>query len=169
MIKKTIKKSINIISNPKKEFEELNKKSFDAVVWDYLILLLIVSVAAGIFSFLFSFLRAIYLDIFLNASIQYYRMFNYSLGRSTSLMFFYMFMGTFFMFLVSIILKPIFHRIKYNSLLKIILYSLTPFLMFSWLFSNPIPLLIWSLFLTYTGIKTHKSQHIKQDSIKKRY
>lgn len=168
MIKEAIKRGIRILSNPKKEFENLNSRTFESVVGDYMQLLVLVAVLAGFASFLYSLVRAIYLDFFLNVDLHYLNMLNYSLGRSTSLLFFYLFAGTFLLFFLSLILKPPFHIVKYISLLKILFYSLTPFLLFSWIFPNPLPLLIWSVFLLAIGIRNHKSFHIKEDSIHKR-
>lgn len=168
MIKEAIKRGIRILSNPKKEFENLNSRTFEPVVGDYMQLLVLVAVLAGFASFLYSLGRAIYLDFFLNVDLHYLNMLNYSLGRSASLSFFYLFAGTFLLFFLSLILKLSFHRVKYISLLKILFYSLTPFLLFSWIFPNPLPLLIWSVFLLSIGIRNHKSFHVKEDSIHKR-
>lgn len=168
MIKEPIKRGIRILSNPKKEFENLNSRTFESVVGDYMQLLVLVAVLAGFASFLYSLVRAIYLDFFLNVDLQYLNMLNYSLGRSASLIFFYLFAGTFLLFFLSLILKPLFHRVKYISLLKILFYSLTPFLLFSWIFSNPLPLLIWTAFLVAIGIRNYKHFYVKEDSIHKR-
>jgi len=163
-----IKKGIRILSSPKEEFESLNSRTFESVVWDYSILLLAASVASGLASLIYALARAFYLDLSLNIAIQYTGMINYSIGRSTSLVFFYLFAGTFLLFFLSMALKPFFRRIRYISLLKIMIYSMTPLLFFSWFLPNPLPLAIWSLFLLAAGIKFHKHLEVKKDSIQKR-
>lgn len=168
MIAEPIKNGLRILSSPKERFEELNGRTLESVVWDYLILLITSAIATGIFSLAYSIIWAIYLDIFVNVDIQYIRMINYSLGRSTSLIFLYLFLGTFLLFFISLIIKPFLRKIKYASLLKILFYSLTPLLLFSWIIPNPIPLGIWGLFLLAVGVKSYKPLEIKKDSIQKR-
>ena len=146
-----------ILINPHKEFSDLNKRTFETVVSDYIWMLVYVAIAAGSFNFLYSFFKATYLDFFLNTDIQYFRMINYSLGRSISLIFFYIFVGTFILFFISISIKTFFSEIKYMHLLAILIYSLSPLLIFSWLPFSPFALLIWSVFLFYIGIKLHKT------------
>ncbi len=168
MITGQVKKGIRILSNPKEEFENLNSRSFESVVWDYAVLLLAAAIIAGAFSLIYALARAFYLDLSLNITIQYIRMINYSIGRSTSLIFLYLFAGTFLLFFLSMALKLFFRRIRYISLLKILIYSMTPLIFFSWFLPNPLPLGIWSLFLLAVGVKSHKPLEIKKDSIQKR-
>jgi len=168
MVIEVIKRGISIIANPKEEFVKLNKRTLESVVGDYAILLVTVAILAGLSKLIYSVFNAFYLDASLDVSIQYGRMINYSLGISTSLVFFYLFAGTFLLFFLSFILKPFLHKIKYMSLLKILLYSLTPFLLFSWFLPNPLPLAIWSIFLLVTGVRTYEDEKIKRNSIGKR-
>ena len=168
MIKEPIKKGLKILSTPREEFDKLNNKSLESVVADYMKLLVMVAIAAAAFNLIYALFRGIYLDIFMNADVQYWRMINYSMGRSVSTLFLYFFSGTFLLFFLSLILKIFLIRIKYTSMLKIMFYSLTPFLLFSWIFFNPLPLAIWSVFLFIMGVKTHRSEQIKNKSIDKR-
>ena len=169
MVMRIIKRGIRILSNPEKEFEELNKRTLEGVVGDYIKLLVLVSVAAGLTSFLYSLIKVLYFDVTLNVDIQYFRMINYSFGRSIALTFFYLFSGTFLLFFLSLITRPFLRKINYTSILKIFIYSLTPMLLFGWIFSNPLPLLVWTAFLILIGVKNYKHLHIKKDSIHKRY
>jgi hypothetical protein len=168
MIIKQIKRGMVILASPRQEFTRLNKISLEEVVADYFRLLIAAGIAAGVFNLIYSLLRSLYLDIFVNITIEYWRMLNYSLGRSVSLIFLYLFAGTFLLFFLSIILKPFIKRVRYISLIKILIYSLMPFLLFSWFFQNPAPLAIWSLFLFIAGIKNYNDIKIKKDSINKR-
>ncbi len=168
MLINPIKSGIGILLNPEREFKSLNKRSLEPVVWNYAILLVASALMAGIFNLIFSIAKASYFDLLVDVGIQYMRMINYSIGRSTSIIFFYLFAGTFLLFFLSIILRPFFRNIKYASLLKILLYSATPMLLFGWLLTNPFPLAIWSMLLMYAGVKNHKCAKISKDSIEMR-
>ena len=160
MIKLQINQAIRILKNPEKEFGELSRRPLESLVGDYMRLLIAVSIAAGLFNFLFSFSKSAYLDLFANIDVQYLRMLNYSIGRSVSIIFFYVFSGTFLLFVFSAILKPFFRRIKYTNFLGLILYSMSPLLLFGWIASSQIPLGIWSLFLFAAGIKCGKNPRV---------
>ena len=166
---KHIRKGLRTLSNPEIEFCELENSTLEDVVGYYMLLLVATSMAAGLANFLFFFIKAVYLDIFLNVNIRYGTLLNYLLSRSVLLIFLYIFIGTFILFLISIALKLFFPKIKYTNLLKILLPSLTPFLLFVWIPFSPFPLIIWSSFMFVTGIKNHKIVDIKKGSIKQRY
>jgi hypothetical protein len=168
MIIKQIKRGLNILLRPEKEFKEINKHSFEKAVADYMKLLVSVGIVAGLLHLLFSIIKAFYLDLFLKIDIDYWRMINYTFSRSISIILFYIFAGTFLVFLISIILIPFFRKIKYVDLLRLLFYSLIPILLFAWLQFNPIPFAIWSIFLFIIGVRSYKSTIIKKDSIKKR-
>lgn len=168
MLIKPIKSGIRILFNPEKEFRLLNKRSLEPVVWDYAVVLAASAIMAGIFNLIFSIAKAVYFDLLVDISIQYPQMINYSIGRSTSIIFFYLFAGTFLLFFLSLALRPFFRNTSYTSLLKILLYSAMPVLLFGWFLANPLPLAIWSIFLIYTGVKSHKYAKIRKDSIEMR-
>ena len=163
-----IKNGMRILLNPEREFKLLNKRSLESVVWDYAYVLAAGAILAGAFNLIFSILRALYFDLLVDVSIQYLRMINYSIGRSTSIIFFYLFAGTFLLFFLSLLLRLFFRKMKYTSLLKVLLCSATPMLFFGWILANPLLLAIWSVFLIYTGIKNHQYMEIKRDSIEMR-
>jgi len=62
MIKLQINQAIRILKNPEKEFGELSRRPLESLVGDYMRLLIAVSIAAGLFNFLFSFSKSAYLD-----------------------------------------------------------------------------------------------------------
>ncbi|MEM4259617.1 MAG: hypothetical protein QXG00_00115 [Candidatus Woesearchaeota archaeon] len=169
MIKNKIKNSIKILLDPKTEFENLNKKTFESVVNDYVVLVFFLGILTGIFRFLISLIKVFYYNLVLKIDINFWRMINYELGRSVSTTFFYFFIGTFGIFFLSLILNLIFKKIKYIDLLKIIFYSISPLLLFSWMPFNPFFLIIWSIFLFMIGIKSYKNQKIMKNSIHQRY
>lgn len=169
MLIKAIKQGFRLLSDPENEFKRIKHRTFEQNLSNYLILLLTVGVMTGIVSFLFYLIKAAYLDIFMTIDIQYIRMINYSLGRATSLMFFYLFAGTFFVFIMALILSPFFKKIKFTRVLELIFYSLTPLLLFSWIPILSLSLLIWSIFLLVTGIKMQRfSEKINVNSIEQR-
>ena len=168
MIKKHIKLGIAILSNPEKGFQETEKFTFEETVNYYVRLLVALSIIAGVFNLLYSLIKAAYFDLFLKVDINYLRMINYLIGRSTSIIFFYFFAGTFLLFIFSIVIMIFLPRVKYVDLLKILLYSTTPLLFFSWISYSLIPLIAWSLILFVNGIKTKRKFHIKNDSISHR-
>ena len=168
MIKKHIKLGIAILSNPEKGFQETEKFPFEETVNYYVWLLVALSITSGVFNLLYSIIKAAYFDLFFEVDINYLRMMNYLIGRSTSIIFFYIFAGTFLLFIISIAIMIFLPRVKYIDLLKILLYSATPLLFFSWIPYSPIPLIAWSLFLFLNGVKSKEKFQIKKDSIKYR-
>lgn len=167
MILKPIKNALKILNNPETEFSQIHKRKFEDILSDYLILLVVLSITAGLVSFIFYLVKAFYLDIFLTVDVNYMRMLNYSLGRTTSLMFFYMFAGTFLVFIISLMLR-LFVHVKYVQLFSIMFYSLTPFLLFAWIPILGYSLFIWTVFLFFVGLKHKKQFLVKKDSIKQR-
>ena len=168
MIKKHIKFGIDILLNPEKGFKETEKFTFEETVNYYIWLLVAVSIIAGVFNFLYNLIKAAYFDLFFEVDINYLRMINYLIGRSTSIIFFYIFAGTFLVFILSVVLMLFLLRVKYVDLLKVLLYSATPLLFFSWIPYSPIPLIVWSMFLFLNGVKAKKSFHVIKGSIKYR-
>jgi hypothetical protein len=169
LIIRVIKNALKVLSNPETEFINIRKKKFESVLGDYLVLLITAAIVSGIVSFLFFIGKAAYLDFFKTVDIQYMRMLNYSLGRSTSLIFFYLFAGTFLIFILSIIIRLFAPKVKYTKVLSIIFLSLSPLLLFSWIPVFAAALGIWCLFLLVVGLRTEKSSKmIKKDSIEQR-
>ena len=169
MLKGHIKKGLRILLNPEKAFSELKNATLEDVIGYYMQLLVLTSAAAGISNLLFSIGKALYFDVFFRVDVVYWTMLNYILGRSMLLALLYIFFGTFILFFISIALKLLFSKIKYTDLMKILLLSLTPFLLFAWLPFAPFPLIIWSGFLFLTGVRSYKAVEIKRGSIKQRY
>jgi hypothetical protein len=168
MIVRPFKRYLALLKNPQKEFDKISNRTFEEVVADYMMLLVAAGLAAGIASFLYILLSVFYMDLALDVSIEYIRMLNYSIGRAISTLFFYLFSGTFLLFFLSIILRLVFRKINYSLLLRIMIYSLSPMLIFGWLLPNPLPLLIWSGLLFYTGVNKIKKDKIKKGSIHRR-
>lgn len=168
MLRKNIKKGLRILANPEKCFKELPKVTLEEAMGYYVLMLIAAAVAAGLFNFVFYIAKATYFRTFLNVDVNYARLVNYSIGISTSLIFFYAFAGTFLLFIISIALKAIFKRIKYIELVKILLYSSTPLLLFSWIPYSQIAMSVWSIFLFITGSRLYREMKISKDSTRHR-
>ena len=167
-IKNLIKKGIIVLKNPAEEFKLLEKKQLEEVVGNYLILLLLLSLVAALFNFVFVLGKVAYFTITSKIDVDYLLMLNYDLAESLAIASSYILSGTFLMFFISIILKVFFRRIKYTDLLKIMLYSAYPLLLFCWMPILAFSLLIWAVFLFFVGVKLHKSSRILSGSISQR-
>ena len=168
MLKDIIKRALAILVNPEKGFKKSESRSLEQVTGDYLKLLLAVGLLAGVVRLLYAIGRAVYLEIFLDVEIQYWRMLNYSLGQATSMLFFYVFAGTFLLVSVAFILRLFTPRVRFFDLLKIVLLSMSPVLLFSWIPLLPFALFIWAAFLFVIGVRHHRSIEVRKDSIKQR-
>lgn len=163
MITKALHQGWNILVHPEREFSVLYQRRFEGVLTDYLLLLVTLGVVAGVFNFCFGLARAWYFDVALSADVQYLRLMNYLGGMSFSLAFLYFFLGTFILFLLSILLKGLFaafkKEMKYVHLLMTLFYASTPLLMFGWVPVLPYALFIWSILLFMTGLSYYKDSH----------
>lgn len=166
---KLIKNSFKIIINPNVEFDSLFKKSFETVLKNYLYLIIFAGILSGLTIFLLSFGKAIYYSFFMKIDINYINMLNYNYGRFISTVFFYLFAGTFLIAIIGLIIKPFTKGIKFTNVLKIIFYSLTPLILFSWIQILTPGLIVWSLSLLIIGLKKFKEKEkIKKSSIEQR-
>jgi len=165
---KEIKKAFAIIVQPEKEFNLLNRRTFEEVLSDYIKLLIGIGIAAGIFNFLYTLGKVLYFAIFMQTDVQYFRMINYVSGTAFSIAFFCWFAGTFILFLLSLLIKPFFKRIKHTKLLQVMMYALMPSLLFGWLTYLIPGLIVWGIILFIIGIKSLKIEEIKKDSIQHR-
>jgi len=152
-IKRLIDSNFKIVKAPEKSFSKIEKNQIDFILGDYLKLLLLSSFLAGFSLFLLTFLKSLYFDLFFGANINYLIMLNYSLGISLSMFFLYVFLGTAGLILLSFILKLIFLRIYYVKLLKLLLFSAAPMLLFGWVPKIGPSMLLWSLVLFFLEIK----------------
>jgi hypothetical protein len=145
--------AISILKSPEKEFSYIEKKGLNNILGDYLVLLLISGFFAGSSTFLLNVFKSLYFDFFLRAEIDYFGMLNYSIGIAVSVFFLYIFLGTVFLLILSFTLKLIFLKMDYIKLLKSIIYSAMPLLLFGWIPKTVPPLILWSLFLLVIGLK----------------
>lgn len=163
-----IKERIKLLANPEKGFKKLLENKFETSVADYLKLLGMVALLVGFYELILNVLKSAYFDVFRNLGVNYWFMLNYTAGRAISIMFLYLFSGTFMLFFLSIVLKSSSRRIKYTKLLQVIFLSLTPVLIFGWINQLVFPLIIWCIFLFFAGIRFAKETKIAKNSIERR-
>ncbi|MEM4755761.1 MAG: hypothetical protein QW594_01370 [Candidatus Woesearchaeota archaeon] len=171
MVKQTkarILRLLAILKEPKQSFEQLYTRTFEEVLSDYLIALLQMAIFAGIVSFVYALGKAAYLYYAMTIEIELWPMINYMVGRSTSIIFLYLFLGTFMILAASLLLRIGFKKGKFYDFLKIIFYSLTPLLLFGWIPTITGGLLVWCLFLLSIGVTTTPQAETIKNSIKHR-
>lgn len=167
-VKELVKRGIRLLVNPEKEFRELEKETLETAVANYLKLLIVTGTVAGASIFLFNFARALYYQLSLRVDVQYLRLLNYSATILSTTIFFYAVIGTFGIFFLSYLLRLFIRSIKYTVLVKLMLYSLTPILLFGWIPTLVLSLIIWSIFLFVLGLISQKSSIVPKDSIEQR-
>ena len=157
IIKRLLKSRFLLLSNPKEGYNEYEKSTLEEVVSEYLKLLIFVSIMSGLSSFVIMIGRSAYFHLFLNADVSYINAFNYAFGQASGSLLFCFFMGTFIVFLISVILNPFF-KIKYVVILKTLLISLTPLLLFGWILILLPGIVIWAVFLLFTGLNMQRNK-----------
>ena len=169
MVFKHLRRAFWILTAPNEAVSLFKKKTFEQSLGNYLNLMLSMGFLAGILSLIYDLLRSVYVNIVLTVNIDYWRLINYSLGKSVAIFFFYLFAGTIFFFIISLILNPFFRKLKYTRLLELMMFAVTPLLLFGWFPKAIIPLVIWSIFLFVTCYKNQdSSKHVKKGTILQR-
>jgi hypothetical protein len=167
-LRNLIIKSFTFLTEPKKNFVKLKEKKFETVLTDYLTLVFIFGLFAGVVYFLYSLGKAYYLDIFYNVYVDYIRLANYSLGNSAAVLFFYFFAATFLVTITSLIINSFMKKTKLTETMKVVMYSTLPLIFFGWIPTSVWAMSIWTLFLLITGLKTSKQKMIDKHSIQQR-
>ncbi len=155
-LKMAAKRGFTILSNPHEAYQNLHRRPFDSVMSDYLVLLIAVSIVAGIVNLIYALLRSVYLTLFQTIEVDYLRLLNYALGNSAGILFFYFFAGTFFLFLLTLILNLFCKGLRMTQMFAVLFYAATPLLLFSWIPVAVWPLLVWSIFLFVIGAKRQR-------------
>jgi len=152
-----LRKSFSILAKSQYELLRLQKRSLEEVLEQYFKLLLVSGLLASVMNFVWMLLTATYYKIVSNVTIDYGRLLNYGLSLSAGIFFFYLFAGTFILGTLSLLLTP-FLRHKYTEVVKVLVTSMTPVLLFGWIAQRVVtPLLIWSLYLAVIGLIKRKS------------
>ena len=95
-------------------------------------------------------------------------MLNYLGGKVFGVIFGYLMIGTFGMFLISIILNPFF-KMKYTRLLKILFIAVTPIILLGWVPQAAAGIILWTIMLFILGIKdAGTTMKVKKTSLQQR-
>lgn len=168
MTKAALKHGFTTLLRPHKTYDHIDKLTLELMVKHYLQLIIFMGVTAGILTLLWSLGKAAYYDQFLGATVHYGRMLNYLTGKVFGVMFGYLMVGTFGMFLISIILNPFF-KMKYTRLLKILFVAVTPIIILGWIPGSAVGVLLWALILFILGIKdAGTTKKVKKTSLQQR-
>lgn len=157
-----------VLQNPEREFRRIPARTFEAIVVDYVLLLLASSAAAFVVSLAYSVLRAAYLDLFKVVDIHYWRMLNFATGTAVSLFFFTVFAGTFLVFFLSLLIRPFGRGLKYTRQLSVLLYALSPLLLFSWIPAFHAGLFLWGGVLLAVGLRLAPAARVALNTIQER-
>lgn len=144
---------LKILVSPQNSFENRQKATFESNLTEYLNRILLMGLTAGILSFIYDICRSVFFQIFYTVDIQYLKVINYASGKALSIFFFYLFAGTFLVFIISFILNKFFKKIKYTRIFEIMFLALTPLVLFAWIPSAIIPLTLWSAFIFSSLVK----------------
>ena len=154
---RALRQAVRILQAPEQEFRRIPGRTLEAIVVDYLALLVVCAAMAFVVSLAFSMGRAVYLDRVMLVDVYYWRMFNYAAGTAVSLFFFYIFAGTFLAFLASLLVRPFMRGLKYTAQLAVLLYAFSPLLLFSWIPALNPGLLVWAGVLLAFGLRQASS------------
>ncbi len=115
-------------------------------------------VAAGLFSLIFSVAQALYLQQIKHVDIAFGRLLNYYSGIAFGTFLFYVFAGTFLLFLLSVVIRLFVRQVPFWTLIKLLCIAMVPVLLFGWIGRGvALALLVWSAFLLVSGILTVRS------------
>ncbi|MCD6464305.1 hypothetical protein J7L02_02150 [Candidatus Woesearchaeota archaeon] len=156
-VKQHVINAFKLLANPKKGFESYFKKPLDVTLSQYFSLLLLSSILAFASVFLLRLAKSFYYHFFKKASVNYWGVLNLAGSTAVSVFFLYLFLGTFVMFVLNIVLYFIFKRLGFVNVLKLSLLSYTPILVFGWIPVMNYSLTIWAAFLFITGLKAFKN------------
>ena len=154
-----VKRFIGILANPERSFRDLGKRTFEDVLEDYMKVLLFSGFLAALSSFLYQFAVAFYLAFVKKVNINFMNLLNYSAGTSTSMFFFYLFVGTVAVAVLAGLIKPFAGGLKFTRVVSVVLFSLAPYLIFGWIYLQAgIGLLMWCAFLLIVGLVVQKAE-----------
>lgn len=155
-LRQGITEAFKTISASAKEMERLKKRSLEEVLEQYIKLLLASGALAAIFSIIVAFAKAAYYDLLRGLTVEYLRLLNYTLSLAAGTFFFYLFVGTFGLAILSALIYP-FARLAYTRLVQVLCVATMPVLLFGWLAPRlATALLLWSLYLLLLGISLNR-------------
>jgi hypothetical protein len=161
-VSQIVKKGFAFLANTDKELAGLEKRSLEEVLEQYIKLLLLSGLVAAITGVLWTLGSALFYHLFRNVTVEYLRLLNYSLSLAGGTFFFYLFIGTFGLGALSLLLRP-FVRKKYTELVKLLAAATTPVLLLGWVSPQiGAALLIWSLFILVRSATTRTGRSVRR-------
>lgn len=168
MTRAALRNGIKNLVRPHQAYQRIDKTTLEEQVKLYLQLLIAMGIIAGVLTLLWNLGKAAYYDTMLGATVNYARMLNYLSGRVFGVMFGYLMVGTFGLFLLSIILNPFF-KMKYTRLLQLLFIAITPIIMLAWVPQAATGVALWSLVIFIMGVKDAGSiEKVKKTSLQQR-
>jgi len=150
-LKQAVRRGFSLLANSGRELAKLEKRSLESILEDYILLLLASGFLAGLMSLIVLILTAIYYRLTAQISVNYLHLLNFGLTVAAGTFFLYLFIGTFFVGLLALLLRP-FLRLRLVMMVKLLCVALTPVLLFGWVAQRAVlVLLFWSLFLLILG------------------
>jgi len=148
-----------LLRNPEKGFAELRTVTLETAVAEHLKLLILVALIAALVQFLFFVGMSVYAQQAHGATVQYARMLNYAFGIAGGVGLFYMVGGSVLVLAASALLRVFVRSIKYTRMLTVLIYAVSPLVLFGWFVVFLPPLLIWAAFLFTTGVRVMQEAH----------
>lgn len=164
----SVRRGLAILYSPKEAFEKLAHESLEEVSVNYLKMLAISGVAAVAFYIIAQFFSSAYLEALYDVDIYYPNMLNYAVVISSSILAFYLFAGTFLAFFAALAIHIFQRKYKLSEMLKLVMYALTPIVLFGWIPPSPIPFSIWAIFLLAMGMKRYTPARVAKGSVQER-
>src|SRR3989338_3319557 len=98
LIPRPVRRGFAMLYSPKEAFERLAHQSLEEASVQYLSMLAIAGATAAVFNIAASLLQSAYLELLYDVDVYYPNMLNYATVISSSVLFFYLFAGTFLAF-----------------------------------------------------------------------
>ena len=154
---------MRFLAAPRELYREVTTLNFERQVHEYLVLLCLGGFFGALVIALAHMGKGLYVSLIHSVTIQYWPLINYAGGNGSAVFFFYLFSGTFLLFIGTLIVRPFAGKIRYVHLMNIFFLALTPLILFAWIIPAIPGLLIWSGMLLIIGIKTLRTEMEHQD------
>lgn len=155
----SLRSALGVLQSPREGLLRVHEETLEETLSNYLALLLWSGVLAGVVSFVWALLRALYVDIIRGITIDYWHVVNYFSQVLIGTAFLYVFFGTFVMFLLTLALQAFAPRARYVKVVAVTCASAAPLLLFGWIAPRLLlALLVWMLFLLGSGISILKQE-----------
>jgi hypothetical protein len=156
------------LRDPREAVEQLSVHSLETMLAHHGKLVVLSGILSGLASIVWALLRAAYLDFGRHIEIEYLRLINYYSGIAFGTFLFYIFAGTFLLFLVTVLVRIFIRDIPYWTLVKIFCIAFIPLALFGWISKLFVPgLLVWFAYLAVSGIRVARELTRKRSDPKR--